>query len=513
MKASISLFGSCTADNIFYYAAKDGKNQYLVRNRFFQLSPVSLMLSEPVAPLLDFEPAGQYESAIRSIKIDIEKSIFSAMEKKRTDYIIIDATGFDGKILRINYGGRIYYLSWMYEISTFNAQAIFNALKQAGASYKILNRESYFELFEPAIEAFCKRLLEFYSPEQIILLKTYPTNLCIHDDYTLDYILPRSFDEKKFVLEAFRIYTKYLDGCHIIDTLDYMLSSYDAVYGIHPFHYEKGYYEYCLECIGIITDSCPVEEEARKLKQFKEQYSGKMRELYQNGINKLIEKNRKIRETQSYEQYQADHLGTLNGTWLKRVREFYKIKESYSPLYANGKGLYQLTDLNEYVRFLVENAQGYVLFFAVRDNVSVHWGRFVNRNLLGLNTDVVKWRASYLAVVDMDEKNVMEFYDNSSRELKYHCDIVIRDRNIILEKENAALTPLLNYCIDISSKGWEYGYKNGKYYCWAKIMINNVDYAINKKGLNGVVFSKREHCVVDSFHVDMHGDAALKICR
>lgn len=512
MKASISVFGTCTADNIFYYAAKNGKNQYLVRNRFFQLSPVSLMLSEPVTPLLDFEPAGQYESAIRSIKMDIEKSVFSAMEKRRTDYIIIDANGFHSRILQINYDGRIYYLSWMNEIFAFNTTAIFNILDQAGASCKILNRESYFELFEPSIAAFCKRLLEIYSPEQIILLKTYPTNLCIRDDGTIDYIQPNPVDEK-FVREALRMYTKYLDGCHIIDTLDYMLSSYDAIYGIYLFHYENSYYEYCMECIDVITDSCPAEVEIRKLKQIKEQYSRKMGEVYRKGTYKLIEKNRKIRETQSYEQYQAGRLETLNGTWLMRVREFHKIKESFSPLFANGKGLYQLTDFNEYVKFLAENAHGFVLFFAVKDNASSYWGKFVNRSMLGLNTDIVKFRASYLAVVDMDEKNVIEFYDDSSRELKYHCDIVVRDRNIILEKENAALTPLLNYCIDISSKGWEYVEKNGKYYCWAKIMINNVDYAINKIGLNVVVFSKREHCVVDSFHVNMHGDAALKICR
>lgn len=507
MKASISLFGTCTTDNIFYYASMDGNNPYLLKNRFFQISPISLMLSEPIVPLLDCELTGRFESAIQSIKMDIHKSVFEVLAKKKTDYFVIDVNHFFSGILQIEYEGNIYYLSWLREVRAYNQKVIFETLEKNGATYKILDPVDYIDLIEEGISQFCNKLLTLYEPEKIILVKTYPTNLCIRSDKTLDQISSQGQDEK-YVNTAFQLFVDKIQGCHIVDTIKYMLSSYDAIYGIGTFHYDRCYYDYCLECINIITDNLLVDEEHKKLKQLQEIYSQKMSELYESGIYNLIEKNKKTRENNSYALARVKQINALSGTWLERVRNFQGITDQYSPL----SGMYQIANFNEYVKFLVENGKGYMLFLAVSDSVGRFWEEFTERKLLGLTADI-KERTSYLAVIDLDEKSTVEFYVGNVHELKYDCSIMLQDRNMFVDSGTASMQPLLCYHVSISSKAWEFRQTGGEFLCWARIMVNNVDYAINRRGLNVVVFSKREHCVVDSISIDMHADAALRVRR
>lgn len=47
----------------------------------------------------------------------------------------------------------------------------------------------------------------------------------------------------------------------------------------------------------------------------------------------------------------------------------------------------------------------------------------------------------------------------------------------------------------------------------AKLQVNNIDYSINKRGLNIIVIDNMKGRVVDSFNVDSHADSALKIVR
>jgi hypothetical protein len=45
------------------------------------------------------------------------------------------------------------------------------------------------------------------------------------------------------------------------------------------------------------------------------------------------------------------------------------------------------------------------------------------------------------------------------------------------------------------------------------ISINNVDYSLDKRGFNIVVIDNQMNQVVDSFRIDLHGDANLKMHR
>lgn len=512
MKASISLFGSCTSDNVFYYASMDGKNPYLVKNRFFQICPVSLMMSEPVVPLLDCEPTGRFESVLRSIKSDIQKDLFAILGKRKTDYIIVDTISFDRDILQIEQAGHIYYLSWGSEAKGRSSKVIFNMLQEANATYKVLKRNDYQEMVEESINLFCKQLLALYEPEKIILLKTYRTNFCIGSDLALDIINLKGQDNS-FNDRAFQLFKKNLAGCHIIDILENMVSSYDAIYNIGVYHYDRCYYDYCLECINIITDCLSVDEEKQKLGQLKDIYSQKMTQVYETGLYHLLEKSKRISQQNSYNFFYAKQMETLQGTWLEKIRNVQGIVDQYTPFITDGKRIYQIENINEYIHLLVESGKsGYVLFFAVADTAGKYWMNFTERKTLGL-IDSMEYRASYLAVADLDENNTTELYAGTEQELNYHCSIMVEDRNVLTSRKVMSMQPLLFYQVYISSKAWKFKKAERETLSWAKIMINNVDYAINRRGLNVVVFSKREHCVVDSFHVDMHADAALRIRR
>ena len=515
MKASITLFGTCTLYNVFRSAAEEGKSRYLIKNSFFQVSPIALVMGEPVAPLLDIEFKGTLEAETRSTKVDIHKNFFQELERKKSDYFIIELNECDRSIIQIEYAGHIYYLSRANGRISSSSPNVLKVLESVGAAYKIIEQKDYFDLYEKEIGLFCDKLLELYPPEKVILVRTYPTNLCIRRDFLLDKIKDVAPD-RRFIDEATRIFTERMNGCHVIDPLKYMISAYNANCRfaiIHPYHYDKNYDDYCLECINVITDSLPAEQEEEKLSELWKYYSAKTEETYFSGLDKLIHKNDMRSRNYSYEEFYSRKIEAIEeNTWLEKVRVAYDIEKMISPLHAHGKELHQIIDLNEYIKFVAENSKGYVLFFAVGDNVGTHWGRFTSKSLISL-TQQVKRATSYIASVDIDDQNTVELYNETHDELKYQCSITVKDQNVLTNFEMKNAQPVFQYHVSISSKGWEPLKADGIYLHWAKILINNVEYSMNKRGLNVVVFSKRDQCVVDCFYVDMFSDENLTILR
>ena len=47
----------------------------------------------------------------------------------------------------------------------------------------------------------------------------------------------------------------------------------------------------------------------------------------------------------------------------------------------------------------------------------------------------------------------------------------------------------------------------------AKLVVNNINYSMNRRGLNFIVIDNMRGRVIDSFNVDSHADPALKIVR
>lgn len=149
-------------------------------------------------------------------------------------------------------------------------------------------------------------------------------------------------------------------------------------------------------------------------------------------------------------------------------------------LYYDIKSGISMTDnLYDFLGY-VSKAQNAVILLAVKDEASNALTEEVIKTMqsLGLEFDLRgHYRWSYLAVIDSG--NVL--YEN------------------ILDSKLEYKTEIAGNTIEMQSAGYETGNI-------ASIKINDVEYALNKRGINIVVYDKQADCVVDSVRLDTYKD-------
>lgn len=155
------------------------------------------------------------------------------------------------------------------------------------------------------------------------------------------------------------------------------------------------------------------------------------------------------------------------------------------------------------MKSIIEDKEN-VIFLSVKDDASYKWSFFTTDRLLGIKSSP-KWREPYNAIIDLKKNLLLESNTQPICYLEYKIS------NLNLFNEN-----IDEYTIDISnincmlvSQGFDPNDKSSV----SKILINNIDYSMNKRGLNIVVYNRNLKQVVDSFNVDIHADSELKINR
>lgn len=503
MKASVSVYGTCVSDNVFYYAALEGKSDFLIKSRIFQLSPISVIQDSDIKALQNIEIKGRYEYSINSIRMDIDKTVFKRLKEKKSDFLVLDLSTLNDRLLEIVDGEKIFYLSWLYEIRNYNSEEIYKNLDEAGFKYRVLNDDDYTNLIDENIHVFCNKILEIYQPEQIIFIDTCFTNLCVRkdgQDGRLDFISGGTSNVRNKNIR--NCFLKEIPNCHVIDPLEPMLSHYSHRHEISRAHYEKTYYLYVYECISKIADKMNnLESELSILRQ---EYSYKSRVVYDNAVKQLILSYRDVRLHCSSYLNRYEKLKDMDGFWLDRVRGLEHLGSCSTAVATDCK------DLNSYINKIKKMNCRYILFFAVCDSAGKYWKQFFGREELHLCTEV-RHRESYIAIVDLTTGEVCERYAGSDEELRFECVVTSKDQTNFSEKD---MPPRENrFAVSISSKAFQYLKMEGKWLSWAHIQIDNIDYSMNQRGLNVVVFGRDEGEVVDSFCVDLYADSMLKIRR
>lgn len=489
-KKTITMYGSCVASNIFSLARDQNILEYTLTNRFFQINPISLMQSDPLDFLSQFEPQGRFNTAIASIKNDIHKNVFSILEEKRTEYLVIEQVSLYYNLLRIDYNSKQYFLTWMCEIANFNGSRIFSLLDSIGATYHVMHPQEYYGLIEASIKSFCDKLSEIFKPGQIIFVETPPAKLCVRKGGLLDCVNKENIDKDiDYLAYVSKLFLECVEGCHVIPSLQPMISSWKNTFGISPVHYDECYYEYAYKAIVAVTEGVKENEKIEKL-QF--QYSQKMSEIKDDATDKLLHIYRKQRIENSYDHYRRVVIDEKKTGFLSSM--------------FDGGGV----NLNKYIRGILTENHSLVLMFSVCDTAARYWDLFTERNVIGLR-DKIDYRTSYVAVYRTDSKKLIERDEASNRELIYDCHIITSNSNFIVSPD---LQQIVSYfSVTLSSKAWEWNKTTGEFKCWSRILINNVDYSRNKVGLNVVVFSMDKQCVMDSFNVNLHSDKNLRLIR
>ena len=145
-------------------------------------------------------------------------------------------------------------------------------------------------------------------------------------------------------------------------------------------------------------------------------------------------------------------------------------------------------NLNDYVSN-IENLSDFIIIISAKDECSNCIKSFTNKSLLDIKMNV-KYRQSYIAIIDKSRNFVKEIVSNDSINYEYKNDLPH------------------NAIIRIKSAGYECGNMSS---IVLKINDSTTELSLNKRGLNFVLLNAKTLDVVDTFKCDTHLDPDLTI--
>ncbi len=151
----------------------------------------------------------------------------------------------------------------------------------------------------------------------------------------------------------------------------------------------------------------------------------------------------------------------------------------------------------------------YLLILSASDECSQHWRKFLEVSKLQLRKDV-GWRESYAAVVD---GGMVKADERSVEEININYEFIVGHPKYSVEYVDGELKvgcKPLRYCkVKIKSKG----FTGALGACKSEIMVDNIDFSMNKIGINIVVIDKETGHIMDSINVNTYSDPNLRINR
>ena len=207
---------------------------------------------------------------------------------------------------------------------------------------------------------------------------------------------------------------------------------------------------------------------------------------------------------EEWQKAQQEELFKKSKTFLDVIRKL------------NGEPAYQaepITDIDnveEYFDTLAKQGK-YTVLISVKDSAAAHFKNFVKKSKLPLKKEL-KMHNSYLAIIRNGD-NIYE--DMSNGWLQKRCILNplqnMQQSYLIDETElqNNSLMSQYPLYVHMVSMKYDSKLQNQK----SVISINNINYSLDRRGVNIVVIDNNLNRVVDSFRIDLHADANMKMHR
>lgn len=313
-------------------------------------------------------------------------------------------------------------------------------------------------LHEEIVETVCERIKEVYAPEEIIVHKHFFARQYTEGEklYTYLRISPVLSDKVEQILS--RLYDKIIEllpGCHVIDFPENVLGDKLHCLGCMPLHYHKLYYEYGEKALQIIFEKHGDEEFL--LSQLCDMYSMKFRLL-------RLEIEMKSRQNLN------------NSRFENMIYALHCIRtDETDHLYERLK---KCTDITSYLDLLWMLRDRIVVFVAVKDTPG---GRMPVQILesfrrYGFTRYLTKLWYMYNGIV-------------------YKGDILVNKVGEVAEQAVQTSICLGEETVVLGS----FSYRKGNS---AQIIIDEIDYAVNSRGINLVVYDPQTKGVIDSVCYD-----------
>lgn len=211
-----------------------------------------------------------------------------------------------------------------------------------------------------------------------------------------------------------------------------------------------------------------------------------------------------LKQEYAYEEEKKEEVNAQ----LKAGKTWFDIVVLRNNIVPEDIKLREINTLEEYFSKLKTDAK-YVIILSGRDECTNYRGKFLEASGLALRKDV-QWRDSYVAVID---EGVVKIDEVSKEEINTDYEFVVGHPDYSVEyldhKLKVFCVPLHYSRIKIKSRGFSGTPGRDK----SEIFVNNINYSMNKIGLNIVVINKETGEVVDSVNINTYSDAGLKINR
>ncbi len=224
-------------------------------------------------------------------------------------------------------------------------------------------------------------------------------------------------------------------------------------------------------------------------------------------LKSMREKDNLLQKMRTSYAYEEDQKKAISEQ-IKAGKTWFDIVCSRNNIVYKDSKLRKISNLYDYFAMLKADPK-YVVVLSGRDECSGQLSKFLELSALPLRKDV-QWRNSYVAVID---EGTVKIDEKSTGELNLNYEFVAGHPNYSVEyldnKLKVCCAPL-KYCkIKIKSKGFTESPGRDR----SEIIVDNVDYSMNKLGINIVVIDKETGEAVDSVNINTYSDPGLKINR
>lgn len=228
-----------------------------------------------------------------------------------------------------------------------------------------------------------------------------------------------------------------------------------------------------------------------------------MQRLYQS----LCEKTELVNQLKRKYSYEEEVTQKIN-TQLNTGKTWLDVISARNHILPGESKLKNINNLQEFFSTM-ESLPKYLLILSASDECSQHWRKFLEVSKLQLRKDV-GWRESYAAVVD---GGMVKADERSVEEININYEFIVGHPKYSVEYVDGELKvgcKPLRYCkVKIKSKG----FTGALGACKSEIMVDNIDFSMNKIGINIVVIDKETGHIMDSINVNTYSDPNLRINR
>lgn len=434
---SISTFGNCVTRDIF--RVSDQTHKFKLTGNIGFISPLSvnapyLENTEDIQEKIEKCDDSGFNKRCRIQ--DFRKNAIEYLRKNKGEWLILDLSEVRLEIMRK--GDFIY----TYRKNFCNTERVAEReLKSRGFNSVESSEISMDEMLE-ATENLCRKLMEIWPSDKILLLEDKPTNVLLTKDGFIEKnnpFLDSNYNNKSLWWRIQRINDKAaltLQECIKIEMppMQYVTADQSHLFGMNALHYTGKVYDYLYYKICGKTDP--------------------------SADKTLIFKAETELKNEYYQKYRIE-----------------KIVDS-----GISEQCLLLAGVNEILDYLtlLRSLRNCVIIISVKDTAGGALNYEIQSRLydLGLSENLIKkYMVGYIAV----SRNKMPVFEK------------ITDQNGSLNE--VIQVDYLN--LNIISKPYLSGNR-------AEICINGVDYAVNKRGLNIVVYDYAAGKVVDSVAFDTH---------